>query len=471
METEAEKDAQRTARRQNRGKWHANEVSPEFIKGALGATALNITSGLAHALWNVGAKGVSKANENRQKADILNAEETRSILTRALYYSILNMHYTIIEYIHLYYPDKNLGFSEQSRQNAASLLNNIEKGYIPAKKVRQALTECVLSNPYNQEVYRQWVRYYPNECIEVGQFAAYFHIEVHPELRETFEEKAKTLDFSGKEQAEASLSILKAEALRLHYADWAIFSENKRNEALAYEREIRIVNGKLYSTRELADAARKDLKKRTVKGVIYPTIAAAEHIRSQRHVGKILGFFMFWIPFLALITLRKGYSKLARGLSLTWLFLYLCFMFFPFGLLKPEKSVMENQPQLTAEAQSAASPTPESPPTSEGTQTVSPPTDNVKTIQLPFFGTRYFNFYNDDDKKIMFTIENDGTTIVKSVQDDTIFYQDRYQEHIPVGGNKTLRIHDNEISLFEADEVMNGCLDENLECTVILTTE
>lgn len=463
MANEAEKDAHRTARRQNRGKWDASEVSNEFIKGALGATALNLTSGLAHALWNVGAKGVSKANENRKKADILNAEETRHALIHALYYSILNMHYTVIECIHLYFPETELGFSDASRHNAASLLNNIKKGYIPSKQIRQALAEAVLCDPYNPEVYRQWVYCYPTEYLEVGQFAAYFHIEVHPELRETLEAKAKTLDFSNQERAQAALEILQIDALNLRYADWAVFSENKINTAIAYEREQRMVNGKVYPTLEAAHAAREDIKKRTVKGVLYRTVAEAEAIRSQKHVGTFLGLLILFMPLIGLWTLRKGYSRLARILCLGWSGLWVFFILSSASTSHPPKSVIDpHTPAVTASPTTGTESAPTSPPETQ---------NDTKIMQLPFVGTRYFNFHNSDAQKIMITIENDGTTLVKSVQENTILYHDLYKEQIPVGGNKTLRIHDNEISLFENEQIVTGCLDDQLDCTVILTTE
>ena len=64
----------------------------------------------------------------------------------------------------------------------------------------------------------------------------------------------------------------------------------------------------------------KEVESRTVKGVIYPTHAQAEEARQQRHIGTGFYIGLAFFPYVvALLTLRKGYTKQTRIIAFAYL--------------------------------------------------------------------------------------------------------------------------------------------------------
>lgn len=160
------------------------------------------------------------------------------------------------------------------------------------------------------------------------------------EKQDLFQQKKSSLDFSNIEAFEISWPILESYAKDILYNLASDEKTNIYNEIKTKDKERRTVNGVLYTTVEMAqEAARaaqeterlaresarveqqrlEELQARTVRRKVYDTIEKAEEERSKKKIGYIFCAGMFLFPPVSLLTLRKGYSSVARTFSIAWL--------------------------------------------------------------------------------------------------------------------------------------------------------
>jgi hypothetical protein len=95
------------------------------------------------------------------------------------------------------------------------------------------------------------------------------------------------------------------------------------------------------------------------------------------------------------------------------------------------------------------------------------PVSPFAEAELPFVGTRYFNFWGGNGTGQSITIEEDGTTIIQlhGTQHSSVQYRGHFANRLKLDDGQTLLIKEDEIYLLAKDgEIEQGCNGDDQPC-------
>jgi len=178
LEDQAAKNAYRTSRRQNRGKWVGGGFGLEgAVKGAAKAGALNVGSGILHGTANIIGSTFSAIGASAKKSALYNDPETFRILLYAVVQDCRDVKFTLSEILR-----KNgmnvKPVTKDGIEKATVLFNNAVKPSFPKGKLLDVAKQLILTNPYEDEYYHLMVDKFGDEAKEVEQLAAFFNIDI-----------------------------------------------------------------------------------------------------------------------------------------------------------------------------------------------------------------------------------------------------------------------------------------------------
>nr|WP_311463785.1 hypothetical protein [uncultured Ottowia sp.] len=175
----AELDAYRTARRENRGRWHvvrAHNVSGA-ISGAVNTAAMNAATGLLHGAFNMGAKAISAISDSIKKDEIFKDPNTKLHLVNAVRKLIFDAHLALINAIN----DKTADFigiypSRENKERAEKIINNIELGSVRNELLKGFLLHAAELNPYDPRIYHIWISHFSDRNNIIQKTATFFGV-------------------------------------------------------------------------------------------------------------------------------------------------------------------------------------------------------------------------------------------------------------------------------------------------------
>lgn len=135
------------------------------------AGAFNITSGVAHSAFNAVGNAFTGSAEKRRLRELFESRETLQAMRQA--YS--NAFSTILTFVTQRLGGKEMTKSE--KEKAKMILANIESGRITGEAVQEALLEGLTSDPFNEDIYKTYLKYVPNTNGRLDKIAALFHMD------------------------------------------------------------------------------------------------------------------------------------------------------------------------------------------------------------------------------------------------------------------------------------------------------
>lgn len=463
MATE-ERDAYRTARREGRGKWVGGGFGIEgALKGAATAGAINLLAGLVHGAVNIGAKGVSAVDDMIKKDKIYQSQETRSALQRAVAKVIFDIHFALIDAINTRSSQKIVGsVAESDAKRAGSLLENVRKGRIQENEKLGTILDALSLNPYDDDIYEYIIEWKGDANGELEKIAEYFGVPLVAEYKQSLLEKTRqSLDFSTASGCQSAVRVLGEQAAKIGYIGFDAEKDALLQRASSLELAERSVGDIVYETKSAADSARAEKAARTVNGIEFKTNEEAQKERDKKAVDLGLGVGIFFLPYVfAFATLRKGYSNKVRFLSFAW-------------------AIIAVLPFLLSSQGPASAP----PVASEKAPTSSPPSDSNANViaqlpiakadvqapprtDLPFIGSKSFNFSGGSGTGQVITIEANGHVLVKAVgvSGESITYDGNFTNPIKESGGSELLFRENRVYSALDGKIQKGCQSEEQDC-------
>jgi hypothetical protein len=216
-----ELDAHRTQRRQQRGR----VVGGGFgiggtIKGATGAAAANAAFGLAHGLFNLGAKAVSAAADHYKKNKLYESEENRRHLSMSMGKLLFSVHYALVDAIEASRPGEISGrVSGPDADKARRLVDNVAKSRISdPSDVRCALSDAIELNPYDSSAYILYLDHFGDKDQSLEQAARHFSVlTIRAAKRDRISVCTSGFDLTTIHGCTAALAALRTLASRLGY--------------------------------------------------------------------------------------------------------------------------------------------------------------------------------------------------------------------------------------------------------------
>lgn len=138
--------------------------------GILKAEAVNMATGAIFSVLSMIGDARTDAAADKSKAVLYQAGDT--LQTLLLGFSVaVNIIKQEVLYVLNIKP-----FKDDNVQQASIILENIEKGNIPDNKVKEAIMEALLSNPFNVDAYSAYFMRYGDETHDLDKMARFFHV-------------------------------------------------------------------------------------------------------------------------------------------------------------------------------------------------------------------------------------------------------------------------------------------------------
>lgn len=285
-----ELDAYRTHRRENRGRVIGGGFGVGgAVEGMMKAGAMNIAAGAAHGAFNLIGKGFSMIGASIEKSNLYDAQETKTTLYTGIFRSVFFMHHSFWEMMN----DLNLipvkegaipYLSEAERNKAASILKNMPK--MDEEKIASLFPEVLLSNPYDDNMYRTMLRLMgdqKNELIEIG---SYFGHSVATLKNNMLNELFKKLS---PEHTDSEDEVLQArETFQKEYDRLGDTESGQQHlaeiDAILAEKDLaaRTVDGFVFDTREESAKARTEL------GAVHKALEGFDYTKTETDAKTVL---------------------------------------------------------------------------------------------------------------------------------------------------------------------------------------
>ena len=259
-------DEYRTMRRENRGRWVGGGFGiGGAIKGAMKAGAMNMVTGAAHGLFNLGAKAISKAGEVGQKLSLY--DESKNVLCDGIFQSVFNIHYACWDMITRLDDslEKIEYFTPNSSKKAQALINNFSK--MSREEVRENFSKALLLDPYNQELYKNLLSILGDSDGGLERIANYFNIDTSfiSCSKEALTENLFT-KIGGNLQKSEHEALNVREKFSMAIKSNGLEGTKAAKKILSkidgviedFDKKAKTVNGQIFATREEADSARQE---------------------------------------------------------------------------------------------------------------------------------------------------------------------------------------------------------------------
>jgi hypothetical protein len=462
-----ELDAHRKNRRLAR-----TQVMGFTLKGHAKAATYNTASNVVHGMFNLAAKTASAMLALGKKDAIYKDENNRLMLANALHDLLFYVHIALIDLVHANTDGQRYEYLTQDAVDRADrLLANVQKGRLPESAVASVLLEALSLNPYSEDAYKNWFERFGDRDNSVGSMARYFGISSIDEAKRALvEKKVAGLKLDSAEEVNQSIAAIEEYAHSVGFTDIELLRKSIRAKAQRIDETKRTYNGIVHSS--VTEA--QDAEQRTVNSVTYATHEQASVERSRKSVGILLGTGIFLLPYVfAWLTLRKGYSALARVLALGWLavMVYALFEDRLSGNHTPSTpSVQESMPAIPVPAPvQEAAPQPAAP-TPDAVESPAAPVSGPATVEVPFIGKRTFNF--DGGNGTQRTIEIDEQAMVRvhyvGTTSSSLDYEGAFSNPLPLKDGSALKFENGQVYLMRNGVIETGCMGENQACASAL---
>ena len=257
--SEEEKDAYRTARRQNRGRWVGGGFGIKgAIKGSIQAGAMNMVTGLAHGTFNLIAKGISSMIAEGKKSSLYKDPDTKETLVEGIRENIANMSDAFMDAMSHYGKASFDYVSQEEADKAERIFNNIER----IDNKNKVVVEILSLDPYFEDIYEYVIANDLDSNSDIAAIADYFGVYIEDYVFEFLDNKYEYLSVDDADEP-TLLSAQKdiqnyLEKYSVDESDYELLdSINQRLEEI--DIELRTLDGELFDTREEVIFLKEDL--------------------------------------------------------------------------------------------------------------------------------------------------------------------------------------------------------------------
>jgi hypothetical protein len=192
LEQTAELDAYRTARRKNRRMWVG------YTEAAVSkADGYNWASNIGHGAFNLVAKGITSVANSIKKDEIFKKSSTIDHLVVAVYQLVIAVSHATTDAINSRFDNLVHDYSDDEVSRAKAIVENVQKGRIPAEGRQAALIKALDFYPYNKDIYEILLINFGDKNASLELTAEYFGVTgVLKRKKELFEVELKKHDLS-----------------------------------------------------------------------------------------------------------------------------------------------------------------------------------------------------------------------------------------------------------------------------------
>lgn len=278
--SEEERNAARTARRQNRGRLVGGGFGLEgAAKGIATAGTFNMAAGALHGTANLIGSGIDKLNSSMLLSELYKETKVKEMLAYAIVNEVEDIYEGFRKCINENHR-KNYFIDNFNESKATALFDNARK---IRDKREELLVQSLKEDPFDNGIYKYILKAYGDEDNELQRMSDLF-------VPDSFNMLSKKLELLENELSSFIYSepsiIEENKESYIEYCDW-LGIESSKHKALIdellseYDLLSRKVDGVEYETREEADNARKELEEfiRLTEGV---TINTEDDLHSIR---------------------------------------------------------------------------------------------------------------------------------------------------------------------------------------------
>lgn len=249
LDTDAQKDAYRKARRQNRSRWVGVGLGLNGTAyAATQAGVLNLASGAAHGAVNLVGKSFSAIGTSISKNGMFKDKNTRKRLAQALYMDIYEWIY-ILESIISQSGIEIEPIPQRDEQRAANLFENLKSKNLDTKQYEQIAFQLFDTNPCEFEYYAYCIDKFPEQQKHLLALARYCHVD-EDILADTILRKVyDSMPHSTEDQLHTLYQTLKEKQTALDISKSQIV-DNVEKELEKLDLEARTFKKLVFETRE-----------------------------------------------------------------------------------------------------------------------------------------------------------------------------------------------------------------------------
>lgn len=263
MDLEAQKDAYRVSRRQNRGRWHSSGFDlSSAIAGAAKAGAMNMATGAAHMAFNGVAKIGSSIGAEMKCSNIFNNARTYDSLEQGVRSSVLSLAYGYAQCL-AEHGDRSIlsGFpSIKDRQTAIMMMNNANTLSAHDPKAEIILQQAFQNDPYCDKIYEYLLNHYRNNMEEIRNLASEFYKDhtIDSYCVGILKKSIAKDDLSTEEGTKHAKQNYQNLLQQLMMTDILHYLDTLDEKLIHFDKVARTFEGEEYSTREEAAKAKEE---------------------------------------------------------------------------------------------------------------------------------------------------------------------------------------------------------------------
>lgn len=260
LQSEADKDAYRTARRKNRSKWVGFGFGIQgALTGAAKAGALNMLSGAAHGTANMIGKSFSMLGTSMNKSQVFNSKDTCNKLAMALYMDIFDWIYFLQATV------EREGFdikkiTQVDEEQAENYFQNLKRTSLSQSQAYNVAFQMFKTNPAKWEYYKYCIMSFPEQQKNLLELAEYCAFDTQP-LKERI--LKKIVDSMPHRSEEDTLKLY--QTLKEKQAELAISSseiiDNTERKLEKFDVDARTYRKMIFATREMRVEAERNYEK------------------------------------------------------------------------------------------------------------------------------------------------------------------------------------------------------------------
>ena len=261
--TEEEKDAYRTARRQNRSRFYgAGFGIGGAVTGAAKAGAMNMATGAAHMVFNGIGKLGSTIAASAKCASIFGDTRTFNNLQAAVQITVRNLSKGYAQCL-ANHGDASLleGFpTGVGIQKADTIMNNVMKILADSAQAAEMVQQVFAFDPYNSRLYRYLIDYHRNAIDEIRRMAGILHKTdtVEQYCDQILRSAIDGYDLSTEEDAKKSKAAYEMLLQQLQAQDSPRFLPELDKKLQWFDKMARTFEGVEYTTRTECAKAREE---------------------------------------------------------------------------------------------------------------------------------------------------------------------------------------------------------------------
>lgn len=255
LNTEAEKDAYRTARRKNRSKWNGGGFGlNNAMAAAAQAGVLNLASGSIHGAANLVGKGFSTIGASMSKGSMY--KEAADRLATAVYMDVYDWVYILERMI----SQSDLSIEPitmEDEQEATSLFTNLQNAHLDSTQQYNIAFQLFETNPCEREYYEHCLKQFPEQQKNLLSLAEY----CLPDATDLVDSLLSTIYHSMPHKTEEDL-LRVHQKLREKQTELGIsqsdLTTDVENTLKKMDQEARTFKNVTFATRQERDTAEKD---------------------------------------------------------------------------------------------------------------------------------------------------------------------------------------------------------------------